>query len=541
MKEWPVGARVVLLAGSACILFAALAGLATRDDPYAPNDWLFSHVFLAERALEEGKIPLNRDLVTTNGFRETNADFRAQVELDRMTFYANTIWHFWNGLPLQPSLLATISALAGISPEDAARAPLGGIALILLTYAAADRLLAGRSESPTAALAAFALTLCSAPLVLDMRVLMPSTSLVVVALLMLLLLRRQFAGDRVALAAAMVPVALLPFWYYTVTYFVIALFVGFLGVALVQRKRAPDAPPIVPIALAAGVPLVLGGALVINGALTSHLQMAGSLGSLSLLGGEAGGDYSKHLNRQPWRSALLYLQLAAFFLPLGHLAFRGLSRDHAARPEATFAAWGVGAAGFSLALLSAVGVSFLNRGVIYLTPLAALALAWGASRTRAGLALAAAALLLGAVVTPALVASAAPSYSAGDAAAFGWMEEHVPPDAVIYSSLDVASVLFRAHGYQDALAFHPRTRLLEDFWYGEDPQKLVPYLASVEWFVLRDDVKESGFEEFGPLREPISEAAYAKFDASPDLHRVYDAGGVRLYRVELATDRYHDV
>lgn len=541
MKEWPVGARVVLLAGSACILFAAMAGVATRDDPYAPNDWLFSHAFLADRALEEGKIPLNRDLLTTNGFGETNVDFRAQVELDRMTFYANTIWHFWNGLPLQPSLLATVSALAGISPEDAARAPLGGIVLILLAYAAADRLLAGRSDAPTAALAAFALPLCSAPLVLDMRVLMPSTSLVVVGLLMLLLLRRQLAGDRVALAAAMVPLALLPFWYYTVTYFVIAIFAGFLLVAIVQRKRAPEAPPIVPIALAASVPVVLGGALVLNGALTSHLQMAGSLGSLSLLGGEAGGDYSKHLNRQPWRSALLYAQLASFFLPLGVLAFRGLARDRAARPEATFAAWGVGAAAFSVALVSAVGISFLNRGVIYLTPLAALALAWGAARTRAGLAVAGAALLLGVVVTPALVASAAPSYSEGDAAAFAWMEEHVPPDAVIYSSLDVASVLFRAHGYQDALAFHPRTRLLEDFWYGEDPEKLVPYLASVQWFVLRDDVKETGFEEFGPLREPISEEAYAKFSASPDLHLVYDAGGVRVYRVELAPDRYHDV
>lgn len=540
MKEWPVGARVVLLAGSACILFAAMAGLATRDDPYAPNDWLFSHAFLAQRALEEGKIPLNRDLFTANGFSETSGPFREDVGLTRMSFYANTIWHFWNGLPLQPSLLAAVSALTGLAPEEAARAPLGGITLVLLVFAAADRLLAGR-DRPVAALAAFALPLCSAPLVLDMRVLMPSTSLVIVAMLMLLLVRRQFAGDKAALAAAMVPLALLPFWYYTVTYFVIALFAGFLALAIVQRHRARDAPPVVPILVAACVPVVLGGALLLNGALTSHLQMAGSLGSLSLLGGEAGGDYSKHLNRQPWRSAVLYVQILAFFAPLGLLALRGLSRDHAARPEATFTAWSLGAAAFSSALLAAVGVSFLNRGVIYLTPLAALALAYAAARARWGRVVGVGALALGIIMTPALVASAGPSYSRNDASAFGWMETHVPRDAVVYSSLDVASVLFRAHGYQDALAFHPRTRLLEDFWYGDDPEKMVPYLASVEWFVLRDDVKESGFEEFGPLREPISEAAYEKFDASADLHLVYDAGGVKVYRVELAPERYHDV
>ena len=540
MKEWPAAVRVVVLAGAACALLVALAGLGTRDDPYAPNDWLFSHAYLAEKAIEQDRVPMNRDLLTRNGFAETAEGFRDEVGLERMTFYANTIWHFWNGLPLQPSLLATLSVLAGEAPGEVARAPLGGLAVVLLVYAAADVAL-HRERRALAVLAPFAVVLCSAPLVLDLRVLMPSGSLVIVVVLLLLLLRRQLLGDPRALAAAMVPLALLPFWYYTVSYFVILLFVGFLAANLALRLLGRPSPPAVPLLAAAGVPVALGLILVLNGALTSHLQMASSLGSAAMLGGEAGGDYSSHLNRSPWRSALVYAQLGLLFVPLALLslagAWRCAARARVGAHEAVFAQWSVGGALFSLALPAALGASFLNRSAIYLAPLAAVALAFAAARgwTRAAFLT----LAVGAVASPLFIATAAPSYDAADADAFAWMAAHVPQDAVVYSSLDVASVLFREHGFHDALAFHPRTALLEDFWYAEDDARLLPYLASLEWLVLRDDVTTQGFEEFGPLREPISAAAYRKFGTSPDLHRVFDNGEVEVYRVGIARERLH--
>ena len=63
------------------------------------------------------------------------------------------------------------------------------VVVMLCTYATADLLLA-RRRSPLAAGALLAFPIASAPLVLDLRVLMPSTSLVVVALLLHLLMRR---------------------------------------------------------------------------------------------------------------------------------------------------------------------------------------------------------------------------------------------------------------------------------------------------------------------------------------------------------------
>lgn len=537
-------ARVLLLGIAATLLLVAMLKTGTGDDPYAPNDWLFSHAWLAERALETGELPLNRNLLQENSFGETADDFQQAVGLHRMTFYANTMWHFWNGLPLQPGLLAGVSALTGLEPEDAARVPLGAIVVLLLTFAAADLLLA-RQPHPVSWTAPFAVALLSAPLALDLRVLMPSTTLVIVCLLLILLLRRALVHDRRALAFCIPPLALLPFWYYTVSYFVILLFLAFLAGNVILRLRRAPTQPLVPLLVATLVPIGLAAVLFLNGALTSHLNMASTLGSNPFLGGEASADYDEHLNRQPWRSALLYLQLGILFLPLAalglHAAWR-IAQARAADPAgALFAQWAAGGALFSGFMLNTVGPSFLNRTAIYLTPLAAIAFAYACAlawRRPIARRAAVATLLVGALVTPALVASAAPAYAEGDRQAFTWMETHVPPGAVVYGSLDASSVLFREHGFTEAIAFHPRESLLEEFWYSHDPNTTVVYLASVEWFVLRDDARTHGFEEFGPLRQPLDDAAYQKFGKSPDLRRVFDNGEVEIFQVQLSPERY---
>lgn len=538
MREWPVGARVAVLALGAIALFVSLAEVTTRDDPYAPNDWLFSHAFLAQRAIDAEELPLNRGLLGERSFSGTSETFREQVGLSSMTFYANTIWHFWNGLPVQPALLASLALLADLSPEAAARVPVGGIALALLVFACADHV--ARPGSRAATFAPYLLVLACAPLVLDMRVLMPSASMVVVGILLLLLLRRQLVGDERALAYSVVPLALLPFWYYTVTYFVIALFAGFLAANLLLRWRGAPAPPAVPLGVALLVPLVLGAGLMLNGSLESHVDLAANVGIVRVAP-ESSGDYDSHLNRDPWRSALLYLELAALFVPLAFVAGRAAFETLRKRPiesgDAVVAQWGVGGAAFSVVLPSILGVSFLNRSAIYLAPLAVVAHAAWASRARVGRVAACVPLVVGAVATPLLVATAAPTYTQGDAEAFEWLEAHAAPDARVFSSLDVASVLFRAHGFHDVVAFPPRPSVLERLWYGTDPEDMVAYLASVDWLVLRDDVVTSGFEEFGPLREPISREAYDKFDRSRDLQRVFDNGEVVVFRVALAEDR----
>jgi hypothetical protein len=85
----------------------------------------------------------------------------------------------------------------------------------------------------------------------------------------------------------------------------------------------------------------------------------------------------------------------------------------------------------------------------------------------------------------------------------------------------------------NVLAFYPRVSVLEDVWYGTDPGRLPPYLASFDYLVVRHEVTRGGFEEFGPLRQPITAEAYAKFAASPDLALVYQNGEVEAYRVML--------
>ena len=539
MREIPAWARVLMLGACAAVLVAAFAGAGTSDDPYAPNDWLFSHEFLADLALEEGELPLNRDLLTENGFAETMDRFQQETGLERMTFYANTVWHFWNGLPLHPALLAGLAALTGLEVEQASRLPLGAIAVLLLVYASADLLVPRASRA--AHVAPFAIAVVSAPFLLDTRTLMPSAALLVVGILLHLLLRRQLEDDRWALAYAIVPLALLPFWYYTVSYFVIVLFAGFLLAAVAMRLLKRDERPVVPILVAALVPAALAGILLLNGALTSHVIMAKSLGGSAIFAGESGTDYERNLNRETWRSGVLYAQLAILFLPLAllglHALARALRRRSVEPAPAIFAQWSVGAGLFTLALQQTVGISFLNRGVIYLTPIAVLAAVWAASRMRVAKAALGVTLSVGAVASAALVATAAPSYEPGDATGFTWIEQNVPKDAVVYGPLDASSVLFRAHGFTQAIAFHPREALLEEFWYGTDPERMVRYLASVEWVVLRDDVRTRGFEEYGPLREPITEEAYAKFGASPDLHLVYDNGAIEVFQVELDPSR----
>ncbi|HUR68507.1 MAG TPA: hypothetical protein VM370_04615 [Candidatus Thermoplasmatota archaeon] len=539
MRELPPAARVLLLAASGAILLAALTGAGTHDDPYASNEWLFSHAFLAEKSLEGGRLLQNHHLIESHTYGDSIDAFVEQTGLERLTLYAGTVWHFWNGLPLQPALLAGVSALTGLAPEEAARLPLAGLAVMLLVYAGADLLLP--RDSRLAHVAPFALALCSSPFTLDMRTLMPPAAILVVALVLHFLLRRALTDDKHALAYSLVPLALLPFWYYTVSYFVILLFAGFLGAAIVMRLFRGDESPIVPMLVATLVPLALGSVLLLNGALTSQLEMAHHTATLPGFEAETGLDYDEHLNREGWRSALLYAQLGALFLPLAilaiHATVRLLRRQRVGPERAVFAQWAVGAMLFSGLLQSAVGVSFLSRPVIYLTPLAVLAALWAASQHRAARPLLAGAIALSVVVTPILVMTASPTYSQGDRVAFEWMDGHVAKDAIVYGSLDASSVLFRRYGYVDTLAFHPRQGVLEVLWYGNETEPLVPYLASVDWFVLRDDARTRGFEEFGPLREPIGDEAYAKFARSPDLHRVFDDGEVEIFQVGLAPAR----
>ncbi|HLE98109.1 MAG TPA: hypothetical protein VI997_12125 [Candidatus Thermoplasmatota archaeon] len=527
------GARVALLTVASVALFYALATLGTRDDPYAPNEWLFSHVHLARIGLAEGEVPWNQALLGSNSASESWPAFRDEAGLPRPTFFASTTWHFWNGLPLQPALLASLSALAGLDPEDAARLPLAGGAVVLLAFATADLLVARSKGSDTryACAAPFLAAAAAAPFVLDMRVLMPSAALVAVGIALHLFARRALVGERRALALAVAPLVLLPFWYYTLAYFVILLFGAFLAVRAGLRLSGRRDASGVPTALMIAVPCAMLVALAANGSLATHVGLADSGGVL----GETpvGADYGSHLNRDLWRSALLYAALGAFFAPLFATATRAAIGRSDGPAADVLTPWAAGGAAFGLALHLTVGVSFLNRVAIYLAPAAAVAAASLLALRRVRAASVAAGGAVAVVATAALVATAAPSYGPDDAAAFSWMEAAVPSDAGVYGSLDATGVLFRAHGFRGALAFPPNEDVLEVLWYGEDPERMIPWLASVDYVVLRDDARTRGFEEFGPLREPVSAAAYTKFARSEDLDLVYDGGGVQVFRVDL--------
>lgn len=539
MRALPACCRLALLAVAGCTLFFAVANAGTRDSTYAPNEWLFSHDVLAQTALDDGRIPMNEDLFTRSSFPDTIGSFQNETGLDRASFYASTTWHFWNGIPFQPALLAALSCLSGSSPEEAARVPLGAFVLVGLTFATADLLLRP-AKLPWHALAPLALPILSAPFVLDLRVLMPSTSLVAVGIVLHLLLRRTLMGDSRAIALALLPIAILPFWYYTMSYYVILLFAGFSLMHLLIRLRRAAHPPLVPVALGIAVPLVLISLLVLNGALTSHLALSAQMSTAPVLGPDTGGDYSSHLNREPWRSATLYASSAVVFAPLAWLVFLALRDWWSRRPvlaaHGAFAQWIVGAGLFSAVLVAGVGVSFLNRSVIYLAPVALLGALYMLARfARRTLALRIVGVVLAGLVvtTPFLVATATPSYSEGDRTALEWMDSHEPHDTIVYSSLELSSVLFRRYGFHDTIAFRPSEGLLEDFWYSSDPASTVPYLASFDTFVLRHETQVSGFMEFGPLREPISAEAYAKFGNSDDLHLVFDNGEVQIFHVVL--------
>lgn len=541
-RELPAGARVAILATSACILFAAVATASTAWQPYAPNDWAFSHVVLAQQALDTGHIAFNDRILEGGAFSHNHGAFARATGLDLITFYASTMWHFWNGLPLHPALVATLAAGTGLSPEDTMRVPLAGFALVTLAYASAALALARLPGVDTrlAVAAPFLLAIGCAPFALDLRVLMPSTTLVMLGVLLHMLLRRRVLDDRQALAVAFAPLVLLPFWYYTVSYFVIVLLVGFLVADLAMRWRLGKARPVlVPTWSALLLVGALVGALLLNGALSSHLKLAQQM-SGSFLAPDAGSDYVSHLNRQPWRSALLYAEIAMLFAPLvvgGILAARrAFARQPLDHPEAVLAPWGVGGAAFSAVLFGTVGISFLNRSVIYFAPLAAvaatvlLARMWRRRVWRVGALAAACALLL---VTTTLVATATPSYQRADAEAYTWVGATLPKTAVVYAPLEVGSVLFRDHGMVNTLAFYPQTQVLEEFWYGTEPKRIVPYAASFDSLVVRKEMARTGFEEFGPLRQPIGDAAYGKFAASRDLDLVFDNGEVQVYRVAI--------
>ncbi|MEA3204025.1 MAG: hypothetical protein QOI63_1705 [Thermoplasmata archaeon] len=534
--------RVGLLAGSACVLFAAVATTATANQPYAPNDWSFSHVLLADRAIATGHLPFNHAVLTNGDFSANHGQFLQDTGLGLLTFYASTVWHFWNGLPLHPSLVATLASATGLAPEAAMRLPLGGMVLVLLVYAS-SALLVGRTPTKDARLAAaapFLLAAGCAPFALDMRVLMPSTTLVLLGVMLHATLRRRLLDDRTALAWGLAPLVLLPFWYYTVAYFVILLLLGFVVADAALRLRfGKHRPFLVPAWAALAICAVLGLALVANSALTSHLKLATQM-SGSWIAPDAGSDYATHLNRQPWRSALLYGATALLFAPLVLAGARAARAFVRGRPpgeaDGVFALWGVGGALFSLLLESTVGVSFLNRTVIYLAPLGAVAAAWLLARAWGGRWLRRAApvgCLALLATTTVLVATATPRYVQDDARAYDWVGQHVPPGGVVYAPLEVGSVLFRQQGIVNVLAFYPRVSVLEDVWYGTDPGRLPPYLASFDYLVVRHEVTRGGFEEFGPLRQPITAEAYAKFAASPDLALVYQNGEVEAYRVML--------
>src|SRR5581483_8140212 len=398
-----------------------------------------------------------------------------------------------------------------------------------------------RGDARAGGIALFAIACGSAPFLLDMRVLMPSTTVVLLALLLHGLLRRALLKDRAALAFSLTPLLLLPFWYYTVAYFVMLLFLAFaLGHLLLRRERHS----LIPLWVCLLLPLLLAVSLLVNGALTSHLELARqTLGSL-WMGPDAGSDYRSHLNREPWRSALLYAQVILLFVPLGWMGVQAAAsrmRSQRLGPHrVVFAAWALGGLLFSLLLEGAVGISFLNRSVIYLAPAAAIVAAWTLApfwekrSVRVG-ALAAVALLgLG---SAGLVAGATPSYAPGEAPAYGWMAAHVDHGDLVYSSLEASSVLLREDDFVNVVAFPPSETLLERFWYSHDVASLAPYLPSFDEFVLRHAVATQGFEEFGPARLPIGQEAYAKFGASRDLHLVYDDGDVQVFRVAMQPER----
>jgi hypothetical protein len=417
--------------------------------------------------------------------------------------------------------------------------------LVLLVQASAAVMLSRMHgvDGRLALAAPFLLAAGSAPFALDMRVLMPSTTLVLLGLLLHAMLRRLYLGDRAALVWGLGPLVLLPFWYYTVSYFVMLLLLGFVVADVLLRLRfGRGRPVLVPAWAALLICCVLGLALVANSALTSHLKLATQMAG-SWIAPDAGSDYTTHLNRQAWRSALLYAQVALLFAPLvlaGGLAARDyLRRRPIGHAALVFALWGVGGTFFSVALESTVGVSFLNRTVIYLAPLGALAAAllmaraWRPGWRGAAMVLGCAALF---VTTAVLVATATPRYVQDDASAYAWVGQAVPAKAVVYAPLEVGSALFRRHGVVNMLAFYPRVSVLEDVWYGHDPERLVPYLASFDYLVIRHEVTRLGFEEFGPLRQPIDQDAYGKFAASRDLGLVYQNGEVDVYRVMLRAE-----
>ena len=542
------GRQVALLAASACVLFAAVATAGTRDDPYAPNEWAFTHTYLADLAVRTGEIPVNWAVFWENSLSETYGDFRAATGLERLSFYATTAWHFWNGMPLHPSLVATLALLTGLPAETVVRAPVGGVLAVLLVYASASLLLS-RVEGVDARVSAatpFLVALASAPLALDLRVLMPSVTLVAVLLFLHLMLRRLLEEDKRALPLALAPLALLPFWYYTMAYFFILLFAGFVLVAWIHRYvHGATAPaPLVPPRVAVVVPGFLVAILALNGVLASQLHMVSLFNAQPRLTQGLPADYESFLNRETWRSALLYAELTLLFAPMGLLALVGVQRVARRRPmgpaRTLFTAWALGGFLFSALMLGTVGLSFLNRSAIYLAPVGILAFTYFFARhwrrREARVAFAATVALM-TVATPTLLATATPAYAEGDRAAFEWMAGHLPREAAIYSSLEASSVLFRQYGFLNVTASQPTRPLLESFWYSDNPSNVAPYLSTSDYLVLRDDFRAAGFEEFGPARLPISEAAYGKFHRSRDLHLMFDNGEVQVFRVDLQLSR----
>ncbi len=544
--------RVALLATSGSFLFFAIALTGSVASDYAPNNWVFSHTFLADLAIMTGEIPLNTDYWADNSFSATRGALEDATGLHTMTLYATTIWHFWNGVPLHPTYAATVSILTGLSPEQALRIPVAGLLTPLFAYASASLVLrrVPHVNARYAAAAPLVAAIASAPLALELRVAMPSSSIFIMQLLLHLLLRRTMVGDGTALPFALAPLALLPFWYYTLAYFAIVVFAGFFVVNVVTyafRARAPKRA-FIPTAVTIAVPIFLLAALNVNGALTSHVELARSIDTNPLLdpkgGTDAGLDYGSHLNREPWRSALLYVQVLVLFAPMTVISVSIVARLARARRipalDAVIAQWAFGGTLFSLILLALTNVSFLNRGVIYLTPVAGVSIAYLVASRRHRLlgkwtlAVVTATLL---VTTPALMVTSTPSFNDGDHYGFLWMESRIPRDATVYGTMEATSVLFRAYDFHEAAAFHPRQTTVEDFWYSEDPETLPPYLASLDYFVLRRDVIDNGFEDFSPARHPIGLAAFEKFSKSRDLQRVFDNGAIQIFLVGLAPGR----
>lgn len=533
------------------VLAVAVASLGQGEAPYAPNNWVFSHVFLADLLAASGEVPQNSNLLADHSFGGTRSEFQRETGLATLTPYATTLWHFWNGIPLHPTLLGALAVLSDQPAESVARVPVALFLVPPLAFATA-RLALDRTpgvDRRVAVAAPFAAALASFPLVLELRVLLPSSTLVAVQLLLHMMLRRGLLGDRVALPLALAPLLLLPFWYYTMAYFALLVFLGFVAYNAARRARGASADAArVPTPAALAVFAFLALALVANGALTSHLELAASMTGNPLPGPDAGSetglDYGSYLNRAPWRSALLYASLLALFVPLGLVASQAALRAWRREPhdvvDGVVVQWAVGGVLFSAVLLSFINVSFLNRTVIYLTPVATLAgtvlLARRARERRAWRA-ATLAFAVWALATPALMLTASPRFDASDAAAFEWAEARVPADARVYGPMEAGSVLFRAHGLRNATAFHPSLHGLETFWYGTDVDALAPFVASVDYLVLRDDVRERGFEDFSPARRPLPVEAYEKFSRSRDLQRVFDSGDVLVFKSALDPSR----